>query len=131
MVLFCGCVEEQKAIIFTNSSRVEVKVEIADTPEKRQVGLMFREKLEKNSGVLFVFEEEQYVNFWMKNMKIPLDIIFISENGTINEIKEDVQPCLEEPCALYPSTFPVKYVLEVNSGFCRLNNVKVGDRIKI
>jgi uncharacterized membrane protein (UPF0127 family) len=80
MLLFCGCVEEQKAIIFTDSSKVEVKVEIADTPEKRQVGLMFREKLEKNSGMLFVFEEEQYVNFWMKNMKIPLDIIFISES---------------------------------------------------
>jgi uncharacterized membrane protein (UPF0127 family) len=64
-------------------------------------------------------------------MRIPLDMIFISENGTINEIKEDLKPCEKEPCLLYPSNFPVKYVLEVNSGFCRQNNIKVGDKVKI
>jgi uncharacterized membrane protein (UPF0127 family) len=131
LVFLCGCIKEPKVTIFTSSSKVEIKVEIADTPEKRQFGLMFREKLERNSGMLFVFEEEQYVTFWMKNTRIPLDMIFISENGTINEIKENVQPCEKDPCPTYPSKFPTKYVLEVNSGFCRQNNIKVGDKVKI
>jgi uncharacterized membrane protein (UPF0127 family) len=131
IVIISGCIEEQKMKIFTNSSQIEIKVEIADTFEERQRGLMFRDKLENNSGMLFVFEKEQYVTFWMKNMRIPLDMIFISENGTINEIKEDLKPCEKEPCLLYPSNFPVKYVLEVNSGFCRQNNIKVGDKVKI
>jgi len=59
-----------------------------------------------------------------------LDMIFISSNGTINEIKENIQPCLAEPCEIYKSIYPVKYVLEVNANFSRNNNISVGDKVK-
>jgi len=129
-ILLSGCVEKTVEI-YTSSGVVKVNVERADTLEERAKGLMFRKQLGKNSGMLFVFDEEDYVTFWMKNTLIPLDMIFISANGTINEIKENVQPCLKDPCELYPSLHPSKYVLEVNANFSKENNVNVGDFIKI
>jgi uncharacterized membrane protein (UPF0127 family) len=131
LLILTGCVSRPNVIIFTSSSKVYVNVEIADTEEKRRTGLMYRDYLDENSGMLFVFEEEQHVTFWMKNTKLPLDMVFISANGTISEIKENIQPCVEDPCPVYPSEHPVKYVLEVNAGFCRSNNITVGDVARI
>jgi uncharacterized protein len=130
ILMLSGCVKREEIEIQTRDRSVIINAEIADTEEKRERGLMFRKNLGKNDGMLFVFDDERYVTFWMKNTLIPLDIIFISSNGTINEIKENVQPCLAEPCELYPSTYPVKYVLEVNANFTRINGISIGDRIR-
>ena len=91
---------------------------------------MFREKLNENDGMLFVFDDESYLAFWMKNTLIPLDIIFIDENYGIVDIKNAV-PCKEDPCALYKSLKPAKYVLEVNTNFTAKNKIKVGDKVII
>jgi len=130
ILMLSGCVKRKEIEIQTRDRSVIINAEIADTEEKRERGLMFRKSLGKNDGMLFVFDDERHVTFWMKNTLIPLDIIFISSNGTINEIKENVQPCLAELCELYPSTYPVKYVLEVNANFTRINGISIGDRIR-
>jgi len=130
-VIISGCISNKELTVITKSGQVKIKVEIADTDEKRQIGLMYREKLGENEGMIFVFDQEQPVTFWMKNTLIPLDMIFVSSNGTINEIKENVQPCFYEPCILYPSKHPSKYVIEVNANFSRKNNIQIGDVLNV
>jgi len=112
------------------SKEVVVNVEIADQPGERTLGLMNRDILEKDHGMLFIFEGEDYWSFWMKNTLIPLDLIFISDQYTIVDIKENFQPCKVDNCDSYTSKKKAKYVLEVNSGFVKENNVKIGDKIK-
>jgi hypothetical protein len=89
---------------------------------------MNREYLEEDSGMLFIFTEEEKKSFWMKNTLIPLDIIFISENYLINDIYS-VQPCETDECELYSAN--AKYVLEVDEGYCEENNINVGDFVLI
>ena len=118
-------------IIIDNGGKlIKVNVEIADDNEERTKGLMLREKLNENEGMLFVFENEGYQAFWMKNTLIPLDIIFIGKDLGIVDIKNAV-PCKEENCALYKSSKPAKYVLEVNDHFTIKNNIKIGDKITL
>lgn len=131
IIFISGCLGQSKLTIFTANDEVNINIEIADTNEERQKGLMHRGYLDENSGMLFIFDNEQPVLFWMKNTRIPLDMIFVSANGTITEIKEDVQPCMSDPCQIYPSKYPTKYVIEVNAGFSKANNIQVGDSVKM
>ena len=107
---------------------IKINAEIADDNEERINGLMFRERLNENEGMFFIFGNEGYQAFWMKNTLIPLDIIFIGKNFEIVDIKNAV-PCKDEPCPLYKSSKPAEYVLEVNGNFTIKNNVKAGDKI--
>ena len=107
---------------------IKINVEIADEDEERMKGLMFKEKLNENDGMLFVFDNEEEQTFWMKNTLIPLDMIFINKNFTIVDIKYAV-PCKEEPCALYKSALPAEYVLEVNGHYTVKNNINVGNKV--
>ncbi len=106
---------------------IDVQIEIADDNEERMKGLMFRENLGENSGMLFIFEDESTQSFWMKNTLIPLDIIFINEGFEIVDIKNAV-PCTADPCRIYSSEKPAKFVLEVNSGFAAKNGISIGDK---
>lgn len=101
-----------------------INAEIADTPEKRQLGLMYREKLNEKSGMLFVFPEENYHAFWMKNMKFPIDIIWIDGNYRIVHIEKDAQPCIEL-CKSYFPKEKAKYVLEVSANFTEREGIRV------
>ncbi|OGF47502.1 MAG: hypothetical protein A2452_02795 [Candidatus Firestonebacteria bacterium RIFOXYC2_FULL_39_67] len=101
-------------------------VEVADTEEKRIAGLMFREKLEGNSGMLFVFEKSAKTSFWMFNTTIPLSIAFIDEKGIILNI-EDMKPKDLTPVS---SKYKVLYALEVNKGWFEANDIKIGDVVK-
>ena len=118
----------REILIDNGKNLVKVNVEIADDSQEIAKGLMFREKLDENSGMFFIFENGEYRAFWMKNTLIPLDIIFIDNNLKIADIKYAV-PCKEEPCNLYTSSKPAKYVLEVNGNFTAKNNIKPGDKI--
>ena len=91
-------------------------VELAITPEDRQRGLMERDLLEKDNGMLFVFSEEDAYSFWMKNMKISLDIIWINADGNVVYFVEDAPPCVQSPCQTYSPNADALYVLEVNPG---------------
>ena len=106
-------------------------VKIASTQEELSKGLMFRESLGKNSGMLFVFSEEDFHNFWMKNTLIPLDIIWINSDKKIIFIERNVQPCLEEICETYSSGEKALYVLELNSGKVDEVGLEIGDELNI
>tara|TARA_R100001082_G_C4348228_1_gene153275 strand:- start:164 stop:1075 length:912 start_codon:yes stop_codon:yes gene_type:complete len=103
-----------------------LNIEIPKTPTEFKLGLMFRESLDYNSGMLFVFEEVGQKSFHMKDTRIPLDIAFIKEDGTIESIKQ------LEPFTLLPvsSDGDVLSALEVNRGWFAENNIKVGDKIR-
>lgn len=90
-------------------------VEVADDASERARGLMFREHLAEDAGMLFVFAEEQPLAFWMKNTFIPLDILYIAANGSIVSWTT-MTPCEVEPCKSYPSLALAKYALEVPAG---------------
>ena len=106
-----------------------VNVEIADTPQERATGLMYREHLAENGGMLFIFNQEEKHSFWMKNTLIPLDIIWINASQDIVYI-ETAYPC-QETCI--PITPPDKalFVLEVVKGYTQNHSIKVGDRVEI
>ncbi len=113
-------------------NNVLIKAEIADTDEKRAVGLMNRTSLDNDSGMLFIFENEGYHQFWMKDTLIPLEILFIDKNLTIVQILE-MEPCStpDWQCRIYGPNQPIKYAMELNVNFSKSNNVKIGDKVKI
>ena len=113
-----------------NSSVIaRVFVEVSDDREEQVRGLMFRNHLPWNAGMLFAFNEEEPQTFTMKNTLIPLDMIFVDSSSKIIDIKENVPPCKQEECPSYPSREPAQYVLEVNAGFVQEKGVKIGDRL--
>ena len=122
--------EDVNIISNNNSSFVaRVFVEVTDDREEHMTGLMFRQHLPWNAGMLFAFNSEEPRSFWMKNTLIPLDMIFVDDNSEIVDIIENVPPCEQDPCPVYPSEQPAQYVLEVNAGFVQQNAVQVGDRL--
>lgn len=113
---------------FAKIKNIKINLEIADSILEKSIGLMYRDNLNPDSGMLFIFKPAQKTVFWMKNVNFPLDLLFIS-NDKIVKIYEGVPPCISEPCTTYPSKFTVDYALEVNAGFCKKNGVKPGDNI--
>lgn len=109
---------------------VNLKVEIADTPEERALGLSHRKYLGDYEGMYFVFEQNTNISFWMKDMLLPLDIIFVDEAGFIVDIKEGQQSCTSSCPSIFSNT-AYRYVLEVNSGFCSTNGVKIGNGVLV
>jgi uncharacterized membrane protein (UPF0127 family) len=92
-------------------------VEVADDEEERARGLMFRDRLEDGHGMLFIHEEEGPQSYWMKNTRIPLDILYFDNARKLVSQKRDVPPCtLGDACPPYPSDAPARYVLELNAG---------------
>jgi len=102
-------------------------VEVVDNPRSRERGLMFREALPQDEGMLFIFERPQMQSFWMRNCRIPLDIAFISEQGVIINIRT-MKPLDEGP--RYHSLAPALYVIETNAGWFEQNGIKAGDKVR-
>ena len=123
-----GCRQDSSSRILRIKD-CRIKVEVADTPGAREKGLMFRENLPENSGMLFIFDEEASAGFWMKNMRIALDMIWIDSNKRIVDITKNALPCADDCPSIFPKS-PVKYVLEVNSGFTDAHNIVVSDRVE-
>jgi len=128
--LFCcgACTSPPKVIIHTATGKgIHVTVELADTPEKRRLGLMYRKDLKEGQGMLFLFLKEEPLTFWMKNTPLSLDIIFINHARQIVSIVEEATPYSEKPL---PSGKPAQFVLEVLAGFCQRQGVEVGDQME-
>lgn len=106
---------------------IVVKVDIAETEDQRRIGLSGRRSLGDYEGMLFVMDEVGTYAFWMKDMLIPLDIIFIDSKFFIVDIKEEEQPCGSGYCPSIYSDVPFMYVLEVNAGFAKANRIVVGN----
>lgn len=114
-----------KKLIIGNT---EILVEIADTPEKMKKGLSGRIFLPEKQGMLFVFAEPDYYEFWMKGMKFPLDFIWILGDEIV-EITENVKPEDYQPPKTLRPKEKIDKVLEVNAGFVKKFNIKIGDKI--
>jgi hypothetical protein len=124
--------EDEKVVsILTDEGNVNFIVEIADTDAKRQEGLMFREELDQNFGMWFVFDKEQELSFWMKNTLIPLDMIFVDDEFYVVDIVKNAQPCKSDPCSTYPADRPARYVLEINGGLSDLMGIEEGDSVEV
>lgn len=90
-------------------------VEVADEPSERQLGLMFRDSMPADHGMLFIFEAEEPRSFWMKNCRFPLDIMYFNADGELINV-QTATPCRTRECPGYPSAGPARYVLELNAG---------------
>lgn len=108
---------------------VGILVEIADSPEERKTGLAGVTSLPENRGMLFIFEKEGRYGFWMKDVSIPLDMIWIDDARRIVHIEENVQP--DSYPLIYTSPVPARFVLEVNAFFVSTFNIAVGDTVTI
>jgi len=106
-----------------------VTAELAVTDEERARGLMFREKLLDDQGMLFVFAEEEPHAFWMKNTLIPLDILWLGSDRKIIHIEKNVPPCTADPCPSYGPETPAGFVLEIRAGLFDELGLKTGDRL--
>lgn len=105
-------------------------IELAVTDQERSQGLIFREDLASNEGMLFVFSEEGEYSFWMKNTLIPLDVIWINKEKEVVFIRESLQPCEEEySCPVVNPGKNAKYVLEVQGGMVEKIGLRVGDKM--
>jgi uncharacterized membrane protein (UPF0127 family) len=111
--------------------RTQVRAEVASTEDEREHGLMFRTSLPELDGMLFVFEAPGLHAFWMKNTLIPLDMLWLDRDGKVVSLAESVPPCKTAECPTYPPRAPASYVLEVNAGFAKKHQVRVGDTVAV
>lgn len=128
-LLLCTACMAQEPYVVLKGERFTV--ELAETHEKQALGLMFRERLEEDRGMLFLFPGEARRSFWMKNTRIPLDIFYFDAGLRLVSVAENAQPCRTERCPPYPSTGPAKYVLELNSGKAAELGVRPGDELRL
>lgn len=126
VIFLTACNNNQPTENFVVINDQKIYVEMADTPAKRVQGLSNRKSLPQNHGMLFVFDDYNITNFWMKDMHFPIDIIWIKDDLIIG-IQKNIPL---QPLKYYTPSKPINYVLEVNAGYADRHNIKIGDRIK-
>ena len=115
-----------RVVVHAKGGDVPVTVEVADTPDRRSLGLMYRKELAPEAGMLFIFDASQRLTFWMKNTVLPLDMIFIGDDHRIAGIVKNTVPFTTTPRGV---DAPSRYVLEVNGGFSDRHGVHDGDAV--
>ncbi|WP_375238600.1 DUF192 domain-containing protein [Aurantibacter sp.] len=144
-ILVFSCKKEQNSIttkvedvVFTKEGKLtltndstktvitQLDIEFAETEYETQTGLMYRNSMKQNQGMLFIFKDEKPRSFYMKNTRIPLDIIYINANQKIVSFQENAEPFNQNSL---PSNKGAKYVLEVNAGLAKQWNLQVGNSI--
>jgi len=111
---------------FIQLGKERIEVEIADTEETWEKGLMFRKHLPEGSGMLFVYPKPGVLLFWMKNTLIPLSVAFFDEDKTLLNIEDMLVPVKGKPLALFKSVSPAKYALEVPQGWFAKHKIEPG-----
>lgn len=102
-------------------------LEVADSTEEWSKGLMLRTNISENSGMIFIFPDSQYRNFWMKDTLVPLDIIYIDQNLKVVDIHHSTRP--NQTAETYPSSVPAKYVIELPGGTAKKLNIQIGNSL--
>jgi uncharacterized protein len=118
----------QVTITYPNGARL--LAEVADTPATRASGLMFRDRLASDRGMLFIFEEAGQWSFWMKNTRIALDILWLGRDKQIVYIEENVPGCRQDPCPEYKSTKEALYALELPAGTVKREKLAQGMKLQ-
>jgi len=121
------CQEQGKALVQLTIKGKKIRVEVARTEEEKSQGLMFRDKLAPDEGMLFIYEREDFLSFWMKNTPLPLSIAFLDQRGKIVDIQDMVPFSLQT----HVSAFPAQYALEVNQGWFKQKGISIGDVVKL
>jgi uncharacterized membrane protein (UPF0127 family) len=132
-VLLAGCAsaatDNRASSVVLHGQRFSM--ELATDEPSREHGLMMRTTLAPDHSMLFVFPLSAPQAFWMKNTLIPLDILYFDAERRLVSMQTNVPPCKADPCPVYPSNAPARYVLEVPAGTARTMGVEVGDELKI
>jgi len=123
-----ACVAQEPYVVLKGQ---RFTVELAETREEQTLGLMFRESLADEHGMLFLFPTESRRSFWMKNTRIPLDILYFDAELKLVSVAAHARPCRTQSCPLYPSDGPAQYVLELNAGKASELGVRQGDELAL
>lgn len=123
-----SCMSSEPAVMLKGQ---RFTVELATTHEDQAMGLMFRDSLPDDHGMLFIFPTEVTRSFWMKNTRIPLDIFYFDSELRLVSVAENARPCRVSRCPSYPSAGPARYVLELNAGKAAELGVVPGDRLEL
>ncbi|OGH11095.1 MAG: hypothetical protein A2857_02975 [Candidatus Levybacteria bacterium RIFCSPHIGHO2_01_FULL_36_15] len=120
----------------TNQAYVEVnnnkiKLLLAKTPQEQMAGLSNKDKLDAESGMLFVFKQKDYVQFWMKNMKFAIDMIYISDNKIVDVFQNLKPPSDQKSIQIYRPREKANFVLQINAGLAQKYKIKPGDKITL
>ncbi|MDP2690903.1 MAG: DUF192 domain-containing protein [bacterium] len=131
VLLSSACTPQGISSEILTPSGDRIRVELAVTTEEQQLGLMNRKSLHPDAGMLFVFEQERPLSFWMKNTLIPLDILYIDAKQVVVDI-QTMDPCPPETqaCPTYPSAGNAQYALEINAGRALELEIKAGDPLQ-
>ncbi len=116
------------ATIDIRGNRIEL--EVAETPDQRATGFMFRAQIPDNRGMLFPFAPPRPVQFWMRNVQLPLDMVFLRQ-GEVVAVAADVPPCTATPCPTYGPSEEIDQVIELRGGRAAEIGLQVGDRIDV
>jgi uncharacterized membrane protein (UPF0127 family) len=127
--LICSACMAQEPHVVLKGERFTV--ELAQTADEQALGLMFREEMDDDRGMLFLFPVEAMRSFWMKNTRIPLDIFYFDADLKLVSVAENARPCKTRRCPNYPSKGPAKYVLELNAGKAAELGVQPGDVLEL
>ncbi len=114
---------------FTSNNQI-VQLELADDRKEYVHGLKFRKSIPQNQGMIFVLKKPEKVKLWMKDMHVPLDMIFL-QDGAIKSIVEAAPPCKTKTCPKYDSVYPVNQVIELPAGSIKTLDLKVGNKVKL
>ena len=125
------CVACQAAEPWVELKGERFSVELATTSKEQSLGLMFRESMPDDHGMLFIFSIEDRRSFWMKNTRIPLDIFYFDKELRLVSVAENAKPCRTERCRGYASDGPAMYVLELNGGKAAELGVAAGDVLEL
>lgn len=107
-----------------------IQLEVAETTKQQAIGLMYRENLPADRGMLFPLDPPRVPRFWMKNVEIPLDMIFV-KNGTVRAIAHQVTPCQSDPCPTYSPEMVIDQVIELRGGRAKALGLDIGDAIRV
>jgi uncharacterized membrane protein (UPF0127 family) len=131
LALLLSCTAPGPAVVFdTAAASARVRVEIADTPELREKGLMGRTSLADDAGMLFQWPDDTANGFWMKDTLIPLSIAFVAADGRVLALL-DMEPCRADPCPVYDPHVSYRMAVEANRGAFARWGVRVGDRARL
>jgi hypothetical protein len=122
--------ELKKEKIIVRFGDYSFQVEVAQNSWQRAKGLMFRKEIKENQGMLFIFPKSGLYNFWMKNVRFPLDLIWIDQEKKIVDLKFQQKPCLSGPCLIIKPQALAQYVLELKGGVANKTGMTIGSQLE-
>lgn len=133
IILVVGCVQGQGSgqVIKASVGNAELYLEVAASPGDRAKGLMYRGSLGEKEGMLFVFEDKGYHAIWMKNVRFPIDILWLDDDMRVVYIFREAPPCRADPCPVYMPSSEARYVLELPANFTLKHGIGIGDKLDL